>query len=201
MIKWFLDLPKKIFVVLVLGIAIIFIVLQDPPHTICRTQLENFKSRQKGIIYKNPAVKTRKKPIMFLLINECKKNSTPGSCYGLFSKIKKFIHDFKLISYDCRTNLSNISEVKKVLFKTYSLMVRLAWGDTAPAVEYYNKFNWFSDVDISLFCLIKTQISTLYGNKILFKLDQKVFKKLPGIEGKRQKQIRELSIVSTNCSS
>ena len=199
MVQWLLSLPKNIFVVLVLGAAILFIVAQDPPHTICRTQIENFKSQQMGIIYKDSAVKTRKKPLLSVLIENCKKYNSPGSCYGLFSRIKVFINGFKVVSVDCRNPFSSLSKVRETLFEVYSLMIRIAWGD-APSTEHQDKLNWLSDVDISLFCLIKEQILFFYGKNNLLNLEKKIFKKLPGAKGMNESRIRELALVSENCS-
>lgn len=199
MVQWFLSLPKNIFVILVLGVAIIFIVAQDPPHTICRTQIENFKSQQAGILYKDSAVKTRKQPLLAVLIENCKKYNSPGSCYGLFSRIKVFINDFKVVSVDCREPFSILSRVRGVLFEVYSLMIRIAWGD-APATEHQDKLNWLSDVDVSLFCLIKEKILFFYGKNDLLNLEKKVFKKLPDANSMNESRIRELALVSENCS-
>ncbi len=199
MLQWLLSLPRKIFVILILGGAIIFIVLQNPPHTICRTQIDNFKSRQKGMIYKDPKIKTRTKPLMDILIANCKKFSSPGSCYGLFSRARVFIHEFRLISSDCYKSFSLLGKVKNTLRSLYSLMIRLAWGD-APATEYGNKFHWLSHIDISLFCSIKEQIFILYGQSTLLSWERKIFQKLPEAKKMTESRIRELSLVSENCA-
>jgi len=198
-VQWLLSLPKNILVIVVLAAAIILIVAQDPPHTICRTHINNFKSRQKGVLYKDPNIKTRQKPLLAVLVESCKKYNTPGSCYGLFSKIKTFINGFKVISVDCYPVFSGLRKVREALFEVYSLMIRIAWGDKPP-LEYQDKLNWFSDVDISLFCLVKEKVLLLYGKSSLLNLERKVFKKLPGTKNMNENRIRELSIVSENCS-
>ena len=201
MIQWFLSLPKNIFVILVLGVAIIFIVGQNPPHTICRTQIKNFQSQQKGIIYKGPSLKKgmKKPPLLEVLLESCKKYNSPGSCYGLFSKVKVFIKDFKLVSVDCREPFSGLSKVRSTLFEAYGLMIRIAWGD-APSPDHHDKLAWFTDVDISLFCLIKKEILFFYGKDSLLSLERKVFKKLPGAKDINESRIRELALVSENCA-
>ena len=199
MVQWLLSLPKNILVIVVLAAAIILIVAYDPPHTICRTQIQNFKSRQKGVLYKDPNIKTRRKPLLVILIENCKKYNTPGSCYSLFSKIKTFINGFKVISVNCYPVFSSLSKVREALFAIYDLMIRIAWGDKPP-LEHQDKLNWFADVDISLFCLIKEKVLLFYGKNSLLNLERKVFKKLPGTENMSENRIRELSIVSENCS-
>ena len=199
MLNQFLSLPKSIVAVVVLTGVILFMVLEDPPHSVCRTQIENFKTSQKGFLYKDPAIKTRKKPLLDLMIATCKKNNSPGSCYGLFSKARKFISDFKLVSVSCRKDFAGLSAVRKKLFSLYSLMIRLAWGDKPPTA-YQDKLGWFSDVDLSLFCLIKKEILYFYGSAELKAEGPKIFKKLPGAESLSLKKIKELSILSENCA-
>ena len=199
MVKLLLSLPKNVLAVVVLGTAIFFIVAQDPPHSICRAQIENFKSQQKGILYENSAIKNKKGPLLKRMIKHCKENNSPGSCYGLFSKVKKLIYDFKVVSVDCREEFSALSDVRKTLFEIYSLIIRVAWGDKPP-VEYQDKLHWLSEVDVSLFCLIKNRILFFYGSSALVSLEKKTFKSLPGAEDMNPVRIRELSLVSEDCA-
>ena len=198
MVQWLLSLPRKILVVLVLTTAIVFIIAQDPPHSLCRTQIENFKSRQKGKIYKNPKIKTRKLPLMEVLIAKCKKGNSPGNCYELFSKTQEFLRDFKTVSLFCRDSLSSLSKVRETLFEIYSLMIRLAWGDGVS--DHYDKINWLSAADVSLFCAVKENIIAFYGKADLLRMERAVFKKLPGTQNMRERRIRELALVSQNCA-
>ena len=199
MVQWLLALPKNILVVLVLGTAIVFIVANDPPHTVCRTQIENFKEQQKGIIYKDPETKNRPQPLLQVLIKNCKKHNSPGSCYGLFSRTKVLINGFKVVSVDCKSSFSDLSEVRNALFAVYGLMIRIAWG-SAPPTEHQDKLHWLSEVDMSLFCLLKKEILFYYGKSGLLGIEQKIFQKLPEAKGLSEIRIRELAIVSENCA-
>ena len=192
------SVPKAIIAITLIAVGIILIVANDPPHTFCRTQIDNFKATQSGVLYKNSNIKTRTEPLLRILINTCKEYSAPGSCYGLFLRMKVFIQDFKLVSVDCRQEFSTLSKVRKILFEVYSLMIRLAWGDAPP--KHYDKLAWLSDVDMSLFCLLKENILFFYGKEALLRVEQKVFKILPGAENMDEDSIREMALVSENCS-
>ena len=48
------KLPKTLLAILLIGGGIVFILLNDPPHTFCDAQVEHFKRVQRGILYKNP---------------------------------------------------------------------------------------------------------------------------------------------------
>ena len=192
------SVPKAIIAITLIAVGIIFIVANDPPHTFCRTQIDNFKATQIGVLYKDSNIKTRTEPLLRVLINTCKEYSAPGSCYGLFSRMKVFIQDFKLVSVDCRQEFSTLSKVRKALFEVYSLMIRLAWGDAPP--KHYDKLAWLSDVDMSLFCLLKENILFFYGKEVLLREEQKAFKILPGAENMDEDSIREMALVSENCS-
>ena len=197
--QWLLSIPRGVLVTAVIIIAIVFVLLQDPPHTICRTQIDRFKYWQQGVIYKLEGDKLSKAPAMQTLLKNCKKLSSPGACYGLFAKTRVFLRDFELVSVDCREDFAELTPVKNTLFSVYSLMIRLAWGDRPPDVRQGNLLNWFSSLEISLFCTIKKHISALYGEQQLMALEQKTFKKLPGAENLNEDQIREVSLVSRNC--
>ncbi len=197
--QWLLSIPRGILVTTVIIIAIVFILLQAPPHTVCRTQIDRFKYWQQGVIYKLKSDKLNKAPAMQTLLKNCKKLSSPGACYGLFAKTRVFLRDFKLVSVDCREDFAKLTKVKNTLFAVYSLMIRLAWGDRPPDVRQGNLLNWFSSLEVSLFCEIKTRISTLYGEQQLIGLEQNTFKKLPGAENLDEDQIREVALVSRNC--
>ena len=200
--NWLASLSKNTLVILVLTGAIIFIVAQDPPHSICRAQIENFNTSQKGFLYKDPNVKTRSKPLLDVLIESCKNHNSPASCYGLFSRTRKFIRDFKLVSVSCRKQFASLSQVRKQLFSLYSLMIRLAFGE-APPKAYQDKLGWLSDVDMSLFCLIQQQVLFFYGPNTLKQWEQKTFKILRaqhGAKDLKNSQIKEFSIVSENCA-
>ena len=199
--NWLSSLSKTTLAVLVLTGAIIFIVTENPPHSICRTQIENFKNSQKGFLYKDPNVKTRKKPLLDVLIENCKKYNSPASCYGLFSRVRKFIRDFKLVSTSCQKDFASLGAVRKQLSALYILLIRLAWGDVPP-VAYQDKLGWFSDIDMSLFCLIKKETLFFYGQNTLKQWEQKAFSTLKqhhGAKNLSQQKIKELSIVSENC--
>ena len=197
--QWLLSIPRGVLVTAVIIIAIIFVVLQDPPHTVCRTQIDRFKYWQAGTIYPLKGGKLNKAPTMQTLIGSCKKLNTPGGCFGLFAKTKTFLRDFDLVSLDCKESLAALKEVKSTLFANYSLMIRLAWGDQPPDIRKGNLLNWFSSLEVSLFCSIKKQIIELYGEQQLMVLEQNTFKKLPGAENLSEDQIREVALVSRSC--
>ena len=197
--QWLLSIPRGVLVAAVIIIAIAVIVLQNPPHTVCRTQVDRFKYWQQGSIYKLQGDKLNKAPAMQVLLKNCKKLSSPGGCYGLFNKTRVFLRDFDLVSVDCKESFVALKEVKSTLFAMYDLMIRLAWGDQPPDVRKGNLFNWFSDLEVSLFCSIKKHIINLYGEEQLRVLEQNTFKKLPGVENLNEGQIREVALVSRHC--
>ena len=197
--QWLLSIPRGVLVTAVIIIAIGLIVLQDPPHTVCRTQIDRFKHWQAGTIYKLKGDKLNKAPAMQVLFKNCKKLSSPGGCYGLFARTRTFLRDFNLVSVDCKQSFVTLKEVKSTLFSIYDLMIRLAWGDRPPDVRQGNLLNWFSDLEVSLFCSIKNRIIDLYGEQQLMTLEQNTFKKLPGVENLNEGQIREVALVSRNC--
>ena len=197
--RWLLSIPRWLLVTVIIAGATALIVLRDPPHSICRTQIDRFKYWQEGSIYKLKNDKLKKAPAIPTLIKNCKKLNSPGACYGLFSKTRVFLRDFDLVSVDCQESFAALGAVKKTLFSIYSLMIRLAWGDTPPSARTGQQLNWFSDLELNLFCSIKKQIIRLYGNEMLLSLERQTFKKLPAVENLDEMQIRERALVSQKC--
>ena len=199
MLEWLLSLPRKLFVTLVLAGAVLFIVLQDPPHTVCRTEINNFKFAQSGILYKDDRDRQLKTPpLMEVLIKDCKKYNNPGSCYTLFAKVKHFLKDFRKISPECYKYALALARIKKTLLEIYDLLIRIAWGD-APPTQYHNKLSWLGVADVQFFCTLKAHIIDLYGKEQLRLKELSVLKKLPGAANLSENSIRELSIVSEKC--
>jgi len=197
--QWLLSIPRGILVTAVIVIAVILIVLQDPPHTVCRTQIDRFKYWQEGTIYPVKDNKLNKAPAMQTLLKSCKELSSPGGCYGLFHRARVFLRDFDLVSVDCKESFVALKEVKDTLFVIYDLMIRLAWGDQPPDVCEGNLLNWFSSLEVSLFCSVKNHIINLYGEQQLMVLERNTFKKLPGAGNLSEDEIREVALVSQSC--
>ena len=174
------KLPKAVIASLVIGGAIVFIILNDPPHTLCDTQLEHFKSLQKGLIYKDSKDFHKEKALLKRKKESCEKENRPGTCYEYFAYLKRLLKDFQVLSTECKAIIFSEAPVKSSLTSALS------------------KYNWLSRPDMHLFCNIKNKYIQQYGQPAYEKLEQQIINLLPS-QNKNRKLIFKWSILSESC--
>lgn len=193
------SLPKGLLAFLVIVGGILFIVLSDPPKTVCDAQLEIFKNNQQSFLYKNPKSKVEKTTKFDRLFEHCKRTNAPGGCLELFQLTKRMMDDLNAVPSECRSAAAELVEVKKGVIYLTELLVRLAWGDRPPQT-YAQKMGWLDVADVSLFCQLKARYTEYYGEPSWAALREKLLKSLPGADKLSRAQVWDLSILSENCS-
>ena len=151
------KIPKFLLASLIIIGAIIVILLNDPPHTLCDTQVEHFTALQKnrGVYNKT---RLRKKYKL------CEKEQAPGVCYEYFAILKKLLKDFNVLSDECTTLVYSKPDVKSTLSQALTLMTTLAWREEVLTGQV-SKYNWLNRSDLFLFCNIKRKYVMYYGQK------------------------------------
>ena len=180
------KLPRSVLATLLIGIGIFFIVLNDPPHHICDTQIEHFKSKQSKI------------EDWEKLIEVCRETNSPGGCYEMFAHLRITLKHFYLVSKECIEPLSRLSEVKKKLLEGMEWMARLAWREEVLSGTV-DKFNWIGPADMTLFCNIKDRVIVIYGRQTFLDFEKKLLTKLS--ESADPKIVRKKSILSEYCAN
>lgn len=182
------KLPRPVLAALFIGIGIAFILLNDPPHHICDTQMEHFKSQQKilGNFKKHTLV--------------CRETNSPGGCYEMFSHLNRTLKNFYLVSKECLIPLSKNAEVKNTLLEGIELMVRLAWREET-LVGRADKFHWLGKADMNLFCRIKDRLIVLYGHKTFQDFEKQLLTSLSSDKNANPEAVRKKSILSEYCAN
>ena len=206
-------LPKAFLAVLFIGGGILFILMNDPPHTFCDTQVEHFKKLQRGITYKTHKffkknrVLCRKKDAPkacdHLLERKrklCQKENAPGACYEYFAYLKRFLKDLRLLSKKCSPLIYNTSEIKKIFSSSLTLMTALAWREEILTGKI-SKYNWLTWPDLSLFCDLKTRYIMYYGKESYFQLENKILKLLPSTKKIASEYMLKKTILSESCTA
>lgn len=194
------SLPKTILAVLALLVGFIFIVLNDPPKSICSVQLENFKEAQKRFLYSDTVNNVRRPALIEQLLITCRTSNSPGGCNELFLKLRTLSKDLSSVPSQCSSTIGGESEVTNYLWKSYRLIVELAWG-AKPPMGYESRFSWLDSSDLALFCDLKKNISTIYGEDRHRRFQEEMFSSLPGVVGLTRDQIWQRTILSTRCES
>ena len=193
-------LPKKLLVFILITAGVAIVVLKDPPLTVCGVQVENYKSDNINFLFPDPKKKTNSKSKLDTFykkaLTECRENNSPGGCYSLFSSVDRLMKSFRQIDSKCYPQVSQLKEVKDVLFQIHSLFIEISWAE-GPKDELSSPLSWLSLNDVSTFCKVKDKILYFYGRDTLKSLEEKVMNQI-GSDYTREKVIR-FSILSENC--
>jgi hypothetical protein len=155
---WLARFSKATIATVAIVGGIIFIVLSDPPHTVCDSQKELVKSSQQRFLFLDPKKKLIKTTQYEVLRDHCKGTNSPGGCYELFQEIKNLLQDLRSVPAECKQSVSTQAEFRKALWETAELLARLAWGEKPPT-SYHAKFGWLDVADVTLFCQIRRHLS------------------------------------------
>lgn len=196
--RFLANLPKNILATLIVGGGIFFIILVDPPHTICDAQLDTFKEAQLGFVYLDPQNKSVQTTDYELLTKQCRVSNSPGGCYELFARLKALISDIESIPKECTSKAAGEGKVRKLLWEALDLMAKLAWGEKPPQ-SYYEKFGWLEPPDLLLYCDLRRTVVRLYGKPAWEQFREGLFKTLPGATGLQRTQVWEHMLLSINC--
>ena len=159
------KLPKLLLAVLLIGGGIAYILISDPPHKFCDSQLEHFRKVQK----ETPLGKERKL---------CKEENRPGSCYEYFARLRRFVRNFRILSEECLPLVYAQPEIRKALAGGLALMTALAYREGVLSAGL-SKYNWLTEPDLHLFCQLKTKYTLFYGQAEYKQLEIRILNLLP----------------------
>jgi hypothetical protein len=202
--------PKGLLALIAIVVGIFFVVLSSPPHTVCDSQLELFRSNEQHFLFLDQAKRNKIRGIgdpiegdettkYLTLYNHCLNTNTPGGCYELFYETRTLLRDLSEVPDSCAAEAGDIAEVKKAIWGVEDLLVRLGWGEKPPG-QYSQKFGWLDTADLSLFCKLKHQIITSYEEEAWENFRESQFKSLPGAKDLTREEVWDLSLFSENCA-
>jgi hypothetical protein len=198
--QWLHSLSKNTIAFLAIVGGILLIVLSQPPHTVCDSQVAEIQESQKHFLYIDPpdskVIKTTRYEV---LRDRCKSSNDPGGCYELFEGIKVPLNDLNAFPAECGAALGGVAPVKKARWETVDLLVRLGWG-SKPPTSYNAKFGWLDTADITLYCKLKTRISFMFGEPAWASFREKTMADLPGSKDLTRNQVWDMSLLSENCA-
>lgn len=196
-------LSKPALVALSLIGGLLFIIVLNPPHDLCSTQLETFKEEMEHYLFINKTKQKKNKEKLKSGFQKdfdyCQSSNNIGGCYEFFFNLRNTLRSFDAVSNECKPSIVQLREVKETLWETAELMVKIAWGGKPPK-GIYDKYSWMDTSDMSLFCHIKQLIQDLYPDKEWGTFFEQMRKELPGANQLSRKRTWELMILSDNCA-
>lgn len=201
MIEWFKSLPKTMFVTIVLTAGVLFIVISDPPRTVCDSQLDKFKEATSELLALDSVKRPTQKVNRFRkLLDTCKSTNSAGGCYELFLSVKRMLKVTQTISPECYGKLSSHEAFSSSLWQTLDLMVQLAWGAKPPQTSSL-KGGWFDPADLNLYCEMKRAGENIYSASRWSSFVEGYFKSLPGASALSRDEAWSKMLFSINCSA
>jgi len=196
--KFLAGIPKNTLAFLAIVGGMLLIILTQPPVSVCDAQLDVIKASQRLLLFKDPKSKMVKTTKFETLRDRCKATNDPGGCYELFQASKLLLQDLETLSRDCASAAGGVPEIKRALWDTMDLLVRLAWGEKPPSA--YAKFGWLDTADVSLFCKMKNRLQVIFGEPTWNRYRDKMMVELPGAKELPRNQVWDMSIFSENCA-
>lgn len=195
-------LSKSAIVALTLIGGVLFIVLSNPPHSLCDTQVNFFKEDVGDYLFVDKLKQQKSKGTLKSKFQKnmeyCRGSNATGGCYEFFFHFRNMLKALNSVSHECQESVGAIKEVKSSLWETIELMVRIAWGERPPK-GIYDKYSWMDTSDMNLFCHIKSLNQSLYPEKRWVDFREKMMRDLPGADQLSRNKVWELTIFSDNC--
>lgn len=199
MVQWFLALPKRLFVALVLGAGILFVIFSDPPRSVCDSQVSAFLERTKPLIeIEEKKIKYKKTSQLQEKSQECGFGRTSGACFDLFQILRTVLREIRSVSVNCHENLARESRLKSVLKDSLELIVKLAWGDQPP-LSVSQRLGPFDVSDFGLFCELKNSFTLLYSESEWRSFVEKILASLKEGSNLSREEKWARSIMSAPC--
>lgn len=194
------SLPKTVVAIGAILIGFFLIVMNDPPKTVCDTQMELFRESQRTFLYAPPESKLAKSILVKDLHKLCKDSNSPGGCFEYFQRLKKFVVDLENMPKTCADTVAAESAVKVWLWESLKIIAQISWGDRIPA-SYSRKHGWLDASDLALFCDLKKNAGRLYGDHVFAQWREEVLNSFPGADQVDREVLWRKSIFSTPCTA
>lgn len=191
--------PKNVLAFLLIAAGTAIIIIKQPPHSVCDSQVEVVNKDQAQFLFKDPNSKSARTTRYESMRDTCKATNNPGGCYELFQDLKGLLDEIASLGSECEVALGEQKPYHQVLTESADLMARLAWGDKPPE-SYNTKFGWLEEADVALFCRLHDRIGVMYGETAWDSLRESTMADLPGAKDLVRNQIWDLSLFSENCA-
>lgn len=200
MIEWLQNLPKTMFVTIVIGAGILFIILMNPPRTVCDSQVQTFMASNADLLSSTPNKMTQKESRYKRLYDTCKGTNSPGGCLELFLSVRQLIKDTHTVDSKCFGAVKGQQAFNDAIWMTADLMAIMAWG-SRPPLSPELKNGWLDVADLNLFCELKNTAINFYSQDTWNGFVEKYFKSLPGAESLDRNTAWSRMLFSANCNA
>jgi len=175
----------KIALVLVIGLGAI--MYMNPPHTVCKSQIDFYKESI------TPLFKPYKDKLQF-----CKDHTDAGGCVAFFDTVIRLEAKLKEVGPQCQPDLASDTQTKNFLILTMEVFVRAAWSSKPPA-SYIYRNGWLEISQVVLYCKLRRHLINIYGEDEWQGFFNDMLISLPEAEALGRNEAWNRSLVSDPC--
>lgn len=208
MFKFLADMPRPLIALIVMTIAIGVIWFNNPPRTVCDTQIEAFRKSQAGKFFDTKG-KTKLVPAQVRGLRRlCEEglgrqselnNFSAGICFEYFYLLKGMLADLSIMNSECVAEVFNIGHFQDQIAAALLLLAEMAWGPEVP--RSVGNFGSLQMADLALYCKIKDAIILGRGDEGWEKIQRHTIKKLKGSDQLTYPEAWSRSIFAFNCAN
>ena len=173
------KIPKSVLLILVLGVALIFMVFDNPLKDECDIKTKIFLNEMRGI---TGSVKIKTKT-QFAQINNwrdrCRDGNSIGACKDYFYGLRKMTAALKVFPEQCLPKFSDNNEwFLKVTAQAVLTLTMIAWSEKPPS-GVADRMGWLTEAEVRTFCILKKTYASLAGDESLNDLKNSVYEQYP----------------------
>lgn len=174
------QIPKPLLVVGILLGAILLIMLLNPPHSVCDTQIGVVKSQLQGVLYAEKSGKITLPAPLKSAKEACRLGNSAGACYEYFAILRKTTAAVTSVFGECLTEVFSIKEIQTTIEDGVEIMARLAWGEFPPE-KGVEKLGWFKESEMVTYCRIRNMYIRAKSEESWYALARHIYPHFPGV--------------------
>ena len=190
------NLSKTMIAALGLVAGLGFILLSNPPHTPCASQVEQLKLKYTSSFVLDSSSRYQRTTGFRKAFLYCMEASSPGGCFSLFHSVEQLLSELTAVQATCFEDVAGISEFEDPMWSTAKLLVEAAWGSGPSDLGEYE---WLDRSHLSLFCKLKNHLIKLSGQARWDNFREVILKGLSGAEELQRAEVWRKSIFAINC--
>ncbi len=190
--------PKWLIVGGALALALVIMMVLNPPYSACDSQFDVFKNSETPFLYLDPTKKFMTETDLQRSRKICEERNLPGSCFQMFEGLRLLVRDLETVSFACQAHIIERAEVKCAVFESVSFIVKLAWG-LVPPQSYLDKTGWLDSVHLGTFCDLHGKIKEYFSDDEWANYREEILKSLPGSDKLDRKELWNRSLFSLKC--
>ena len=108
---------KTVIAIIGLTLGLGFILLSNPPHTPCTSQLEQLKAKFTPAFVLDTSSRYQKTTGFRKAFLYCIESKSPGGCFNLFHSVERLLSELTSIQANCFEVISGTSEFKEPMWQ------------------------------------------------------------------------------------